>query len=178
MTDGVPMMNTLAFVHMPTTQRPNTEVRARIMNPPIPDLEDFPGTRRQERAHVMLVEDSVLIRQTLTEALDNSPVASFDGFATTAADAIAVLRSRRFHIMVIDIELAHGTGFDVLQDINRPDFPYPPPISIVLTNHAYVIYRHRAQALGVKYFFDKSMHFDEAIEIVEQEAAKILSSEE
>lgn len=46
----------------------------------------------------------------------------------------------------------------------------------MLTNHAYVIYRHRAQALGVKYFFDKSMHFDEAIEAIKKEAIALLDS--
>lgn len=142
----------------------------------IADLQDLTADRVQERIHVMLVEDSALIRQALTEALSGSQVARFDGFAGTAHDAIETLRSRRFDMVVVDIELAHGTGFDVLQEINKPDFPYPAPISMVLTNHAYVIYRHRAQALGVKYFFDKSMHFNEAIEMIEQEAAAMLSS--
>jgi DNA-binding NarL/FixJ family response regulator len=128
----------------------------------------------QERIHVMLVEDSLLIRQALTEALASSGVALFDGFASTSQEAIAILRTRRFDMVVVDIELSHGTGFDVLQEINKADFPYPPPVTMVLTNHAYVIYRHRANALGVKYFFDKSMHFDEAIEAIETEARSIL----
>lgn len=141
----------------------------------IADLQDMTEDRVEQRIHVMLVEDSALIRQALTEALSASRVARFDGFAGTAREAIDILRSRRFDMVVVDIELAHGTGFDVLQDINKPDFPYPTPLSMVLTNHAYVIYRHRAQALGVKYFFDKSMHFNEAIDMIEQEAAAILA---
>jgi DNA-binding NarL/FixJ family response regulator len=134
------------------------------------------GVAEREYIHVMLVEDSKLIRQALTEALASSDVARFDGFASTSQEAIEVLRSRRFDMVVVDIELAHGTGFDVLQEINKPDFPYPTPISMVLTNHAYVIYRHRAQALGVKYFFDKSMHFNEAIDVIEKEAAALLDN--
>ena len=137
-------------------------------------MQGVTDLRTQERIHVMLVEDSVLIRQALTDALASSGVALFDGFASTSQEAIALLRTRRFDMIVVDIELAHGTGFDVLQDINKADFPYPPPVSMVLTNHAYVIYRHRANALGVKYFFDKSMHFDEAIEAIESEARSIL----
>ena len=137
-------------------------------------MQGVTDLRTQERIHVMLVEDSVLIRQALTDALASSGVALFDGFASTSQEAIAILRARRFDMIVVDIELAHGTGFDVLQEINKEDFPYPPPISMVLTNHAYVIYRHRANALGVKYFFDKSMHFDEAIEAIEMEARNIL----
>jgi DNA-binding NarL/FixJ family response regulator len=137
-------------------------------------MQGVTDLRTQERIHVMLVEDSVLIRQALTDALASSGVALFDGFASTSQEAIALLRTRRFDMIVVDIELAHGTGFDVLQEINKADFPYTPPVSMVLTNHAYVIYRHRANALGVKYFFDKSMHFDEAIEAIESEARSIL----
>jgi DNA-binding NarL/FixJ family response regulator len=140
------------------------------------EMQNMPEVMERERIHVMLVEDSALIREALREALDGSSVARFDGFAATSAEAIATLRSQRFDMVVVDIELAHGTGFDVLQEIHKPDFPYPPPISMVLTNHAYVIYRHRAQALGVKYFFDKSMHFDEAIDAIEKEAAALLDS--
>lgn len=140
----------------------------------VAEMQNMPDIMERERIHVMLVEDSALIREALREALDGSSVASFDGFAAGSAEAIALLRSRRFDMVVVDIELAHGTGFDVLQDINKSDFPYPPPITMVLTNHAYVIYRHRAQALGVKYFFDKSMHFDEAIEAIEKEANTLL----
>lgn len=138
------------------------------------EMHGMSDLMEQERIHVMLVEDSALIRQALTEALDSSGIALFDGFASTSQEAIAVLRSRRFDMVVVDIELLHGTGFDVLQDINKPDFPYPAPVTMVLTNHAYVIYRHRANALGVKYFFDKSMHFDEAIEAIEKEARALL----
>jgi DNA-binding NarL/FixJ family response regulator len=134
----------------------------------------FPDAMAHDRIHVMLVEDSALIRQALTEALASTGTALFDGFASTSQEAIAMLRAYRFDMVVVDIELAHGTGFDVLQEINKPDFPYAIPVSMVLTNHAYVIYRHRAQALGVKYFFDKSMHFDQAIEAIEKEAATLL----
>jgi two-component system, OmpR family, response regulator len=159
---------------MSATGLSQTEVRHKNMNP-FSDLQDISNETDRERIHVMLVEDSTLIRQALTDALAASHVARFDGFARTADDAIEVLRSRQFDMVVVDIELAHGTGFDVLQEINKPDFPYPTPVSMVLTNHAYVIYRHRAQALGVKYFFDKSMHFDEAIAMIEKEAELILS---
>lgn len=140
----------------------------------VAEIHGMTNFMKQAHIHVMLVEDSPLIRQALTEALAASGIARFDGFASTAQEAIAILRARHFDMVVVDIELAHGTGFDVLHDINKADFPYAPPIRMVLTNNAYVIYRHRSHALGVKYFFDKSMHFDEAIEAIEKEARRLL----
>jgi DNA-binding NarL/FixJ family response regulator len=145
------------------------------MNSSVSNSENSNDLVHQDRIHVMLVEDSTLIRLALTEALSLSEVANFDGFATTAADAIATLRARQFDMVVVDIELAQGTGFDVLRNINQSDFPYPRPVSMVLTNHAYLVYKHLAQLLEVKYFFDKSMHFNEAIETIEIEAARLLS---
>ncbi|HEX5538632.1 MAG TPA: response regulator [Methylophilaceae bacterium] len=126
------------------------------------------------RVHVMLVEDSALIREALVDALAVSAVANFEGFATTASEAITALRAQQFDIVVIDIELAKGTGFDVLLNLNQSDFPFPPPLSIVLTNHAHPVYKYQAELLGVKHFFDKSMHFNEAIDAIEQEASRLL----
>ena len=142
-----------------------------ILNSSLLDLQDMTGVLH--RAKVMLVEDSALIRDALTNALAQSSVANFDGFATTATQAINELRAKRFDIVVIDIQLAEGTGFDVLQDLNLADFPYSRPVCLVLTNHAYPIYKHKAELLGVKYFFDKSMDFDEAIEAIEMEATRL-----
>ena len=134
------------------------------------------GKALASRVQVMLVEDSPLIRDALVDALAQSVVANFEGFATTAAEAITALRSQHFDIVVIDIELAQGTGFDVLLNVAQPDFPYPPPISIVLTNHAYPIYKRQAELLGVRHFYDKSMHFNEAIDAIEEEATRLLCS--
>lgn len=159
---------------MPVSNHLHRETR---QFPVAADMPELPHVMTRDRVHVMLVEDSPLIRQALTEALDGSGVALFDGFASTSQEAIALLHARRYDMVVVDIELQHGTGFDVLQEINKPDFPYPAPMAIVLTNHAYVVYRHRAQALGVKYFFDKSMHFDEAIETLEREAEAIMRAQ-
>jgi two-component system response regulator DevR len=38
---------------------------------------------------------------------------------------------------------------------------------IVLTNYAIGIFRQRALALGADYFFDKSLQFDQAIELLD-----------
>lgn len=145
------------------------------MNSSISDSQNSNDLVPLERIHVMLVEDSTLIRLALTDALSSSLVANFDGFAATATDAISSLRTRQFDMVVVDIELAQGTGFDVLRNINQTDFPYARPVSMVLTNHAHLAYKHLAQVLGVKYFFDKSMHFSEAIETIEAEAGRLLS---
>ncbi|GGP27347.1 response regulator [Silvimonas amylolytica] len=113
----------------------------------------------------LLVEDSVLIREALVEALSASGHVVFTAFAATANDAIAALKQQHFDLAVIDLELLEGTGFDVLSYIKNNELN--PPVRVVLTNHAFSLYERRARMLGVEYFFDKSMHFTEAVQTIE-----------
>lgn len=163
-----------AITQFPHVSQHNAQV---MLAPDSMKLNEFEDAKAlAPRIQVMLVEDSVLIRQALVDALAISGVASFEGFAKTAKEAITALRAQPFDIVVIDIELAQGTGFDVLVNISQADFPFPQPVSIVLTNHAYPVYKYQAELLGVKHFFDKSMHFNEAIDAIEQEATRLLRS--
>lgn len=120
---------------------------------------------------VLLVEDSVLIRNALMEILVDSEDISIEGIAATQKTAIELLNERHFDMLLIDIELAEGNGFEVIRHTQKESYPYPAPVSVMLTNHAYPQYRSLAKNLGVKYFFDKSMDFDLAIETIETEAA-------
>ncbi len=113
----------------------------------------------------LLVEDSVLIREALVEALSASGHVVFTAFAATANDAISALKQQRFDLAVIDLELLEGTGFDVLSYIKNNELN--PPVRVVLTNHAFSLYERRARMLGVEHFFDKSMHFNEAVQTIE-----------
>jgi len=125
-----------------------------------------------DNMRILLVEDSALIRDAIVDTLSGNPAIRFDGFAATQEDAISLLKERPFDLLLVDIELAKGNGFEVLKAMKNDDYAYPRPVSIMLTNNAYTHYRQQAQQLGVDYFFDKSMDFDLAIETIEIEAAK------
>ncbi|MBA3696478.1 MAG: response regulator transcription factor [Methylotenera sp.] len=121
---------------------------------------------------VLLVEDSVLIRNALMEILVSSPDLTIDGIAATQNNAIALLDEKQFDMLLVDIELAQGNGFEVIRHTQREGYPFSPPVFVMLTNHAHPQYRTLAKNLGVKHFFDKSMDFDLAIETIETEAAR------
>ena len=93
------------------------------------------------------------------------------GDAETQQDAISLLDSTQFDIVLLDIELALGNGFEVIKHIQHKNYLFKRPILMMLTNHADAYYRSLADDLGVHYFFDKSMDFDLAIEAIELEAA-------
>ncbi len=128
----------------------------------------------QKPMQVLLIEDSALLREAIMEVLSHAKL-NFKHVATTQLDAIALLDKEAFDFIIVDIELAQGNGFEVIKHVMHPDYAFSPPIAMILTNHAHPHYRQRAKDLGVKYFFDKSMDFDSAIETVEEEAAKFTS---
>lgn len=130
-----------------------------------------------EPMKMLLVEDSVLLREVLFETINSLNHVTVDGTADTQAKAIELLNEKPFDILLLDIELAHGNGFEVIRHIQKEPVSFGQPILMMLTNHAHPHYRSLAKSLGVHYFFDKSMDFDLAIEAIELEADRFSSAQ-
>ena len=75
-------------------------------------------------------------------------------------------------MVLVDIELQKGNGFEVIKHLQSSGYPLKQPILMILTNNAHSHYRVVAQALKVDYYFDKSMDFERAIETIMSEATK------
>lgn len=66
--------------------------------------------------------------------------------ATNITDAKAILESSKIDIVICDIEMAGGDGFDMIEWIHERDYP---SVNIFLTCHAEFDYAHKAMKLGV-----------------------------
>jgi DNA-binding NarL/FixJ family response regulator len=132
-------------------------------------------TKNSHCMKVLIVEDSALLREALMEILQGCPGLSFEGSASTQDEAISLLQEHPFDMLMVDIELVQGNGFEVIKATQLETYPFPKPLYVVLTNHAHSQYRELAKQLGVNYFFDKSMDFELAIETIEAEAKKFLT---
>lgn len=119
---------------------------------------------------LLLVEDSALIRDVIVEMLHDCDQLAIENIATTSDEAIGFLNSGEYDMVVLDIELAEGTGFDVVRHTKQQDYPFKKPDIVMLTNHGNSYYRNLARDMGVNYFFDKSLQFDECMEIIQQRA--------
>ena len=126
---------------------------------------------------MLLVEDSTLLREVLFETINNLDKVSVKGTADTQQRAMQLLDQTQYDILLLDIELAQGNGFEVIRHIQKENYPFPQPILMMLTNHAHPHYRSLANSLGVHYFFDKSMDFDLAIEAIELEADRFTNAQ-
>lgn len=126
---------------------------------------------------MLLVEDSTLLQEVLFETINNLDNVSVNGTADTQLKAMQLLDQTQYDILLLDIELAQGNGFEVIRHIQKDRYPFQPPILMMLTNHAHPHYRSLAKSLGVHYFFDKSMDFDLAIEAIEMEADRFSNAQ-
>ena len=116
---------------------------------------------------VFVVEDSAPIRQRL-EAMIAQAGAAPAGHATGVAAAIQAILEMRPELVILDVQLADGAGFDVLRAVRNQ----APDIDVyLLSNFAAYPYRQLAERLGAKGFFDKSREFDLMRDMVVQRAA-------
>lgn len=121
--------------------------------------------RPQRPLRVFLVEDSRLIRERLIEEIASTRKTEFLGYAETESEAVEKLRALECDAIVLDINLARGSGFEVLRSVRAN--PAHRPQVIVFTNYAYPFYRQLTTELGADYFLDKATEFKRLLEIIE-----------
>ena len=117
---------------------------------------------------VFLVEDSAPIRERLSALLESVPGTQVLGHAGHAADAIRDILEARPDVVVLDISLASGSGFDVLRAVR----PRAPQIEFfLLSSFAAFPYRQLAASLGACGFFDKASEFERLRDAIAERAA-------
>ena len=112
---------------------------------------------------VYLVEDSPMIIERLERMLATIIGARSVGHASRADEAIDAILAERPDIVMLDLHLARGNGFDVLRALHEQ----APQIAIyVLSNFATPPYRQLAQRLGATDFFDKTAEFESVLQAI------------
>jgi two-component system OmpR family response regulator len=112
---------------------------------------------------VYIVEDSAVVRQRLEETIDEIPQARILGHAETAADALTALNEVTPRVLIVDIQLREGSGFNVLKSMRARNINWPPLV-IVVTNYPREDYREISRKFGANYFLDKASEFDQVRE--------------
>ena len=117
---------------------------------------------------LFIVEDSPVVRARLVDLLGGLPGASVVGEASGASTAIDQILALRPDVVLLDLSLAEGSGFDVLSAVCRQ----APEIDFyMLSNIADAPYRYLAERLGARAFFDKSSEFERVRDLVAERAA-------
>jgi CheY-like chemotaxis protein len=123
---------------------------------------------------VYVVEDSPIIQRLLASAIAAAG-AELHGCSDGAQAAIADLSALQPDLILIDIGLASGNGFEVLKVLQEQSL-VPEAIKVVLTNHARAEYENLSLRLGADRFFDKSWETPQVLALISDLAAEKRSS--
>lgn len=107
------------------------------------------------RLRVGLVDDSERVRARLAETLAEIPNVEIAFAADTEGEAVRLVASEHWDVLILDLQLRAGTGLGVLRAMQGL-LAGNSHVTMVLTNYVFRQYRDRALALGARYFFDKS----------------------
>ena len=118
--------------------------------------------------NIYLVEDSVLVRERLESMLASLPGTRVVGYAVGAREAIDEILAKQPSIVLCDLNLKDGTGFDVLRTLSAKA---PQIDCYMLSNFATQPYRRLAAELGARDFFDKSTEFERVRDLIAKRAA-------
>lgn len=113
--------------------------------------------------NVFIVENSKSLRDRLSVILSGLAGVQVVGHAATAVEAVEKIGETAPDVVILDIRLDEGTGYDVLEKIKGPD---GHPVVLVLTNYPYPQYRAKYISAGADFFFDKSTELDSALDVL------------
>ena len=107
---------------------------------------------------VLLVEDSPLLCERISELVESLPGVQLAGSVDSEGAAVDALTRGSIDVVILDLQLKKGTGFGVLRAISKV---YKRPEVVVFTNFALTTYRETALAMGAQHFLDKSRDYDQ-----------------
>ena len=115
---------------------------------------------------VFLAEDSPLIRDRVTGLLHAGGMAVV-GHAQTPQTAIDGILAAHPCVVVLDVQLEGGSGWQVLRAVRRaaPDIAF-----VVFSGNSDPAYRKLYLGAGAETFLDKSTQFDQLVQAVTKAA--------
>jgi two-component system OmpR family response regulator len=126
--------------------------------------------QRDQPLRVLLVEDSELLVQRITELVGDLPNIELVGTAASEGEALARLDVDDVDAVILDLQLHSGSGFGILRALHRRE---SRPSVIVFTNFAIGAYRDTALALGAQHFLDKSREYDRLPAVLQELSDKM-----
>ena len=118
---------------------------------------------------ILLVDDSQVVRERMGDMLSEIPGVDAIYHTQNVADTQKQLEKVTPDIVILDIRLPDGSGFNILQKIKADT---PKTVVIMLTNYALEQYRTKAKELRADYFFDKSGGIERITNIIEDLVSK------
>ena len=127
---------------------------------------------------VFIVDDSTHLCEMLAELIEDPGNVIVCGTADTARGAVDDISRTEPDIVIADLQLREGSGFDVITAMRarnpggaiRP--PRSEPMIVLFSNHMGSELKKRALELGADHFLDKTSDHGRLLELIQQRAGQ------
>jgi DNA-binding NarL/FixJ family response regulator len=114
----------------------------------------------QDAAKILIVDDHPLVNHGLAQIIEEEESLTVCGQAATAAEASQLFASTHPDLVVLDIMLPDGDGFELLTDFTAGDGSVKV---LVFSSLDPELYANKARSLGAAGYVHKSMVIGEII---------------
>ncbi len=118
---------------------------------------------------VYMIEDSPIFSRLLAAAVESAG-GELVGHSDNAQQAIADLSRVDAALILVDVTLDSGSGFEVLEALQKSG-KARTATKVVLTNHTAAEYGSLSYALGATYFYEKERDSWRVVELIGKMAA-------
>lgn len=115
---------------------------------------------------VLIVDDSVQLTEILSELIAVPGAVELVGTADSVAAATAAIARLRPDVIILDLQLKDGDGFEVARAVRGSAETREASI-VFFTNHLGQEFQRRAAELGADLYLDKSCDHDKIISLLE-----------
>jgi DNA-binding NarL/FixJ family response regulator len=132
--------------------------------------KEHPNKADENKTAILIVDDHPIIRQGLTELINQEIDLTVCGEAEEAHRAMQAIKSLKPDIVIVDISLKQTSGMELIKDIKAQ---YPNLAVLALSMHDESLYAERALRAGAKGYIMKA----EATEKVVTAIRKVMSGQ-
>lgn len=112
-----------------------------------------PQTAKKPKITILIVDDHPIVRQGLSELINNEEDLFVCGQAEDAHQAMAMIKTLKPQIAIVDISLKETSGIDLIKDIKTS---YPQTLILALSMHDETLYAERALRAGAQGYVMKT----------------------
>jgi DNA-binding NarL/FixJ family response regulator len=113
---------------------------------------------------ILIIDDSVFIGKKLINMIKDIPTVKVIVQATTVRESYALISQHLPDIILLDLSLPDGSGFDILKYVHK-EFP---AITVIVLSNSGEYYQQKALEFGAQFCLDKTKDFSHLVTIIEE----------
>ncbi len=118
-------------------------------------------TSELRRKRIFLVDDHPLVREWLTQLVNQQPDLVVCGWAESAPAALAALAAASADLVIVDLSLKDSAGLELLKSLQKLEPAVP---ALVLSMHDESLYAERAFRAGARGYVNKRESAQKVVE--------------